>query len=590
MILDNLDEIYQEVLEELSYRVGVVNLKDAYHFALFTELVEQSELSEYTDLVIESLCEADDAGKIMVKNIKSGNIYPINKSGFKSKIHQRASSADIEKAQAKETQPKKLEKSPSQQDNGYKGKKNKSLKKGDPTKTDEFNKGLLPSDIDFEKRNKKYANPIPPQPYKLPENIIKNAKFPKKYVSALERMMNTKPTGDGTKWTHYSDIPGGQGQISAQAGELMSMMGVTMNDDEFEEFTNSLLQHESELIKNNENLKTEGSRIVTKSWITASKNNRTAILNRIKTQYPNSTIMASAWDTKDDVEAIGLSEYNANKGFSTDVYFKIKKENGEEILDEVSLKKSSEVNFLNSGAGKFMEWDDNLPDEINQNVYKENQRQRLVKYGNIFKKDIENLLSKDDRTSKLLKNVFESKNISFEDALVDLEKGKGSRGKTKVILECIKALANDGNKDALSYLKTNDELHREFQTKAILAITENPKMKAGMLNEIRSEFPLKAISDGEETMAIGINSLDKPIMKSIFGTDDFDEIKEKLTAESGPPPFLGYKANIGSKIIPLAKIEIREDGVGYGGNIKFEMKLDARFAKVLAKANLQIYT
>jgi hypothetical protein len=590
MILDNLDEIYQEVLEELSYRVGVVNLKDAYHFALFTELVEQSELSEYTDLVIESLCEADDAGKIMVKNIKSGNIYPIDKSGFKSKIHQRASSADIEKAQAKETQPKKLEKSPSQQDNGYKGKKNKSLKKGDPTKTDEFNKGLLPSDIDFEKRNKKYANPIPPQPYKLPENIIKNAKFPKKYVSALERMMNTKPTGDGTKWTHYSDIPGGQGQISAQAGELMSMMGVTMNDDEFEEFTNSLLQHESELIKNNENLKTEGSRIVTKSWITASKNNRTAILNRIKTQYPNSTIMASAWDTKDDVEAIGLSEYNANKGFSTDVYFKIKKENGEEILDEVSLKKSSEVNFLNSGAGKFMEWDDNLPDEINQNVYKENQRQRLVKYGNIFKKDIENLLSKDDRTSKLLKNVFESKNISFEDALVDLEKGKGSRGKTKVILECIKALANDGNKDALSYLKTNDELHREFQTKAILAITENPKMKAGMLNEIRSEFPLKAISDGEETMAIGINSLDKPIMKSIFGTDDFDEIKEKLTAESGPPPFLGYKANIGSKIIPLAKIEIREDGVGYGGNIKFEMKLDARFAKVLAKANLQIYT
>jgi hypothetical protein len=68
-------------------------------------LVEQSELSEYTDLVIESLCEADDAGKIMVKNIKSGNIYPIDKSGFKSKIHQRASSADIEKSQAKETEP-----------------------------------------------------------------------------------------------------------------------------------------------------------------------------------------------------------------------------------------------------------------------------------------------------------------------------------------------------------------------------------------------------------------------------------------------------------------------------------------------------
>ena len=110
MILNNLDEIYQEVLEELSYRVGIVNLKDEYHFAIFAELVEQSQLREYTDLIIESLCEADDAGKIMVKNIKSGNIYPIDKSGFKNKIHQKATSADIEKVKQKEAEPAKVEK------------------------------------------------------------------------------------------------------------------------------------------------------------------------------------------------------------------------------------------------------------------------------------------------------------------------------------------------------------------------------------------------------------------------------------------------------------------------------------------------
>ncbi len=595
MILDNLDEIYQEVLEELSYRVGIVNLKDAYHFAIFNDIVKESKLAPYSDIVIQSLCEADDAGKIWVKNKDSQNIYQVQKGNFDSSVHMPASSAEVEKHQAKEKgdkskiEPKTAKQPSSQQDNGYRGNKNKSLKKGDPTKTDEFNKVAPPSDSDFAEKNKKYANPTPPQPYKLPENIAKNAKFPKKYLTALERMMNTKPTGPGIKWAHYSDIPGGQGQISAQAGELMTMMGTTMDDAQFEEFTNSLLQHESELIKNNSNLKTEGSRIITKSWINSSKNNRTAILNRIKTQYPNSTIMASAWDTKDDVEALGLSEYGANKGFSTDVYFKIKKENGEEVLDEVSLKKSSEVNFLNSGAGKFMEWDENLPDEINQNVYRENQRKRLVEYGNVFKKDVENLLNKNDELSNKLKSVFESKNISFEEALNDLQKGKGSRGKSKVILEAIKALADSGNTKAKNYLKTNDEIHREFQSKAILAITENPKMKAGMLNEIRSEFPLKAVSDGEETMAIGINSLDKPIMKSIFGTDDFNEIKEKLTAEPGPPPFLGYKANIGSKIIPLAKIGVREDGVGYGGQIKFEMNLDPRFAKILEKANKEIY-
>jgi len=139
-------------------------------------------------------------------------------------------------------------------------------------------------------------------------------------------------------------------------------------------------------------------------------------------------------------------------------------------------------------------------------------------------------------------------------------------------------------------LEENDRIHRDFQEASVKAITENSKMKAGMLNEIRSEFPLKAVSDGEETMAIGPNSLDRTVMKDIFGTDDYDEIKEKLTAEPGPPPFLGYQANIGEDVIPLAEIRVREDGVGYGGQIKFEMTLDRRFAKTLKEANSRVYS
>ena len=95
----------------------------------------------------------------------------------------------------------------------------------------------------------------------------------------------------------------------------------------------------------------------------------------------------------------------------------------------------------------------------------------------------------------------------------------------------------DGNDIAKKHLEDVQTKHRGFQKKAITAITENPKMKAGMLSEIRSEFPLKAVSEGEETMAIGANSLDKAVMKNIFGTDNFDEIKEKLEAQPGPPPF-----------------------------------------------------
>ena len=50
-------------------------------------------------------------------------------------------------------------------------------------------------------------------------------------------------------------------------------------------------------------------------------------------------------DTKKDVEAMGLSDYEKNKGFSTDMYMKVRKPDGTEVMDEISLKKSTKVNF-----------------------------------------------------------------------------------------------------------------------------------------------------------------------------------------------------------------------------------------------------
>lgn len=109
MILNNLDEIYQEVLEELSYRVGIVNLKDGYQFAIFNEILKESALAPYSDILIQSLCEVDDAGKVWVKKKDSGNIYQVKKGNFDDSIHIAASSAEVEKQQNKEAEPKKSE-------------------------------------------------------------------------------------------------------------------------------------------------------------------------------------------------------------------------------------------------------------------------------------------------------------------------------------------------------------------------------------------------------------------------------------------------------------------------------------------------
>ena len=486
--------------------------------------------------------------------------------------------------------PKKKDKDKDSDGRRMIGDKDKTLKDVDSTTTEEFQRELEPSDEEFEKRNKKYANPIPPPAYRAPEGLLDNPNFPKKYVKALERLINTQPIGDAKRWGHYSDIPGGAGRVQAQAGELMTMMGASMNDEDFETFINSIDSHVDELVDKNPNMKKDSTRSVPKSWVKSAVNNRQAILNRVREEYPDAEIVATSWDTKDDVESLGLDDYDKNKGFSTDMYMKIRTADGD-VLDEISLKKDVNVNFLNAGTGSFSKWDPDLPDEINPNVYARTQRENLAKTGKKLSGSIEKLLSSGKNTPeiKAFKALMKSKKIDFSQALEDTMAGKGSRAKSNVVQAGIAAMAAAGNKDAQKFMKDVDSRHRAYNAAAIEAIVSNDKLKEGMLKEIRSEFPLKAVGEGEETMAIGDLSLDRATMRNIFGTDDFDTIKQRLSAEPGPPPYLSYKAGPEDEVIPLAEIVVREDGVGYGANFKFEMTLDKRFAKKLREANEAVY-
>ena len=109
---------------------------------------------------------------------------------------------------------------------------------------------------------------------------------------------------------------------------------------------------------------------------------------------------------------MGLSNYKENKGFSSDMYVKVRKPNGEEVLDEISLKKSTKVNFLNSGAGSFEEWDPDIPDEINQNVYRAKARKRNMDYINANKDKVNQLLNSPLRSDVLNKKFLGSQSLS----------------------------------------------------------------------------------------------------------------------------------------------------------------------------------
>ena len=153
---------FTKILNELSYRVssGIPDLSNEQHLIKLWDILKEHNWN--IDARVELLKNLDEA---MCKRGETSA-----KTGCTPESGQ-ASQVDKEKETGEE-EPKKA------QSNGYTGDKNKSLKQGDPTESEEYNKDLPPSDEEFEKKNEKSKNPIPPKPIKI-DDIIPNPKFPK---------------------------------------------------------------------------------------------------------------------------------------------------------------------------------------------------------------------------------------------------------------------------------------------------------------------------------------------------------------------------------------------------------------------------
>lgn len=601
---------FDEILEELSYKVGIVDLTKESHKKELVKLLRErridsaQQLADRASVVFEYIKEATKPDKALAARSKeSGKLIYFGSKEAKAdaikagthtdpsepkqqpepKQTQNLGGSDFQSSAEKDTEPAQSE--PKKRIiNG----RDKSLSTESPLETDEYQKELEPNDDDFEEKNQKFANPIPPTPYKLPESITNNPNFPKRYLKLFERFMNTQPVGSAKALSHFSNFPGGQGKLPAQAGELMTMMAATMTDEEFKEFQTSVSTHIGELKKvENGKFSKDGTRIVNEKWLKSAADNRQAILKKVAKEFPGYKIGATSWDSKSEVEALGMNAYG-NKGFSTDIYLRLEKENEEPLLVEISLKQNLKVNLLNSGTGKFFEWlgEDNVPDNINPQKFAKKEREQLSKFCEANADAIRQLANSDEA----LKAAMEEKGIDFDTALSLALKGKGKqRDVLKVLYTGVKALQKQGNEDAKNLIDEMNNDHANYVSEAIKAVTTNPELKEGMLNEIKKEFPLKSVADNEESIVLGKYTLDKSTMEVIFGTSDFDEFKQGLISEPGPPPFIAYKVKLGGRVIPIADIEIREDGRNYGGAFKFEMKVNDEFAKEIIKANKEVY-
>jgi hypothetical protein len=539
--------------------------------------------------------------------------------------------------------------------------------------------------------------------------IGEQTSIPPRHLDALSRMLVTQGS-DTTPWSDFGgDVRGGAGKIYAQAGELMTLAFSSLPDNQSKKLQSII----SDTLTAQRAGKTK-NQIVTDDWFRAAQDNTIAINNAIRSNNSeNVSIIGGAWDVKGEVEELGMSDYDSEKGFSTDIYLRL----SDGSLAQISLKKDTRVNFLNSGAGSYGKFIisshasnvesphreeakayfravkarqsiiDSLPDKVNaprkkdgaeinkewnnaletisriesekwaevdatynNQIYSKNEEDRLRGVLSSHSNEIKqfDLFSIPTNAASILKSSYASEGINEEEIKLTpgkikklpkeeqdrinkmknrarelsilagetakenselIRKAKSEMKKRKLdwpqlvdTISSAKVLNRDSrklihlaasNQNIDGYKEEVQKAHKNFISAAINAVNSNPDMSRGMLEELKENFPIRDVAEGKEIMAIGDLSFDSQTCQDIFGTNDFDTIKTgfKVTTDENGVPYLGWMGKAGEgPILPLAKINVRQDGVGYGGgNIKHEMTLHPDFASRLRQANAQEY-
>jgi hypothetical protein len=107
---------------------------------------------------------------------------------------------------------------------------------------------------------------------------------------------------------------------------------------------------------------------------------------------------------------------------------------------------------------------------------------------------------------------------------------------------------------------------------------------------IRERMPIQGVVEGKEAMLIGDVHFTKEDAIVLFGTDNFDEINERLVSVPGddpppPGPRIEYQIEGTDEKFTVAALGSRPDGIGYGGTWKFELSLDEEFESRLREVN-----
>jgi len=520
----------------------------------------------------------------------------------------------------------------------------KPIRDVDTLEQEVFQEELGLSDEEFEERNK--ANEVEDK-FVLSEEAEKAlSKVPKKYRKLLERVLNTaafrkneagryEAFGENSSKLDYFGIGGGQGAGTTKSamGELMTQMFSTLRTeglfgekDENGMYSGGLYR---DIMEHLQKLESQGIKThVDMSWVKAAMENRSAIMSYFREEFGNGyEIVATAWDVPDEVEALGLS-YD-EKQSTTDTFFKVRDSEGNEMVLECSLKKSFTANLYNGtlqgvirGADTKLDVQDFVKNQIESldGIFDKKQRNLVSIIDNIDldSDDADEIIesvaaeiggSKPENRDLVRKQLKFTLQSIQEDLLSNPElkidrdyignvtqagakKGKFTRDKkdnNKIMLMLLQTASqlDDGMK---SDFDRHKKITQDFEQEAVQELNDNPSFKQSVLNQCRENLPLQDILAGKEFMAAGKTPVTKKTLIDMFGTDDWEKVKENLEVDTGPPAMLVYKGAVDGRTIKFANIVVREDGKGYsGGRIKFELKFNNNFRDNALNSSQDIY-
>ena len=657
--MKHISEIIEDILVEWAYRVhdGMPNPKNSTHIQQLRESMEELNLpNKVIYEVINNLIneQDDDEEKVTFKHDGETRTITMKTARQYASDIQQGKGTDEKEAAVKaanlddkddtkqdtETDTGKLSGDDFDTEKAVTGKSSKDKKDSEDkpkSKADNQREKIggkvysEPLETDDETFIKQNSDNKTKDTFTMPDSVKNNPKIPKKYTQFIERVMNTQISNkskgvkieDKTNLsTYYGMGKAGAGGARANAGELLSMMATTMRADERAEFFRTLDEHLQKTKARGETIN------ITDKWVKAAKENSSAILRMMYDNYEDYEIVGSAWDIKEEFEALG-QDYG-EKGYSTDIMFTVKV--GDKIIkEEISLKQSLKGQRLWNGTiGSVFEDTGILPQHLQQkgvSAFKDNQIKNIENFYQNNRMNISEYLNNIDSIEnfdKVLLKVANDMDSRTKDKTIagfegfisqykkDLDENPNLVLSRDYIKENLKKSADKSDKRAIDKIsitlgrmmtEAGDPLGEEFveQQKLIAkehakevatVIQTDDKAKNLVMEAVRKQFPLKSVSEGDENIILGEFVISKKVMKGLFGTDDWNKVVEQLEVNpDADPPMIEYRAKTEGqdRVIPITTIGIREDGEGYGGLHKFEMLVAQDFGRNVESISRDIY-